>query len=121
MDQVPLPFVSGQEKTYEVSGSKQVWVSQPSSGLDKQQATLHLCITASAAQTVKPAILCRGKGNITCEEPSQYDQTVDVYFQPSAWIDEELTLKWAKETLIPALNSHDEEMVLLADTIHFHL
>ncbi len=43
VDQVPLPFVIGQEKTYETCRSKQVWVSQPSSGLDKRQ----LCIKAS--------------------------------------------------------------------------
>ncbi len=31
VDQVPLPLVISQEKTYETGGSKQVWVSQPSS------------------------------------------------------------------------------------------
>ena len=56
-DQVPLPSVIGKEKTYETGGSKQVWVSQPSSGLDKRQTTLQLCIKASGSQTVKPAIV----------------------------------------------------------------
>ena len=84
VDQVPLPFVIGQEKTYEVSGSKQVWISQPSSGLDKRQATLQLCIRASGTQTVKPAVIFRGKGNITFDEHSKYDENVYVYFQPSA-------------------------------------
>ena len=44
IDQVPLPFVIDQDKTYHITGTKQVWVSQPSTGLDKRQATLHLCI-----------------------------------------------------------------------------
>ena len=45
IDQVPLPFVVEQEKTYDVLGTKQVWVSQPSSGLDKRQATLQALYT----------------------------------------------------------------------------
>ena len=121
VDQVPLPFVIGQEKTYESSGSKQVWVSQPSSGLDKRQATLQLCIKASGSQIVKPAIVFRGKGNITPDEKLQYDKDVDVYFQPSAWMDEELTLQWVKGTLIPPLKSDDKEKVLLADNVGFQL
>ena len=43
VDQVPLPFVVEQDQTYEFEGSKQVWISQPGSGLDKRQATLQLC------------------------------------------------------------------------------
>ena len=46
VDQVPLPFVVEQDRTYDFSGSKQIWVSQPGSGLDKRQATLQLCIRA---------------------------------------------------------------------------
>lgn len=81
IDQVPLPFVIDQDKTYEIQGSKQVWVSQPSSGLDKRQATLQLCIRAEGMQKVKPAIVFRGKGNVSCEEKAMYDKGVDVYFQ----------------------------------------
>ena len=44
VNQVPLPFVFEQDRTYDFSGSKQIWVSQPGSGLDKRQATLQLCI-----------------------------------------------------------------------------
>mgnify|MGYP001798628250 CR=1 FL=1 len=52
IDQVPLPFVVDQEKTYDVTGNKQVWVSQSSSGLDKRQATLQLCLRAEGDQHV---------------------------------------------------------------------
>ena len=61
VDQAPLPFVVGQEKTYEVLGAKQVWVSRPSSRLEKRQTTLQLCIAASSEQTVKPAIVFWGE------------------------------------------------------------
>ena len=61
VDQVPLPFVIDQDKTYEMKGSEQVWVSQPSSGLDKRQATLQLCIRAEGQQNVKPGIQGRSQ------------------------------------------------------------
>ena len=57
VDQVPLPFVVGQDTTYATTGSEQVWVSQPSRGLKKRQATLQLCISASGEHTVKPSII----------------------------------------------------------------
>ena len=98
-----------------------MYVSQPSSGLDKRQATLQLYIRDSGTQTVKPAIIFRGKGNITLDEQSQYDIKVDVHFQPSTWMDEELIIKWAKATLIPALNADDKEMVLFGDIVGFQL
>ena len=53
VDQVPLPFVVEQDRTYELSGSKQVLVSQPSSGLDERQANLQLCIRAEGRQAVQ--------------------------------------------------------------------
>ena len=84
IDQVPLPFVIDQDKTYHITGTKQVWVSQPSTGLDKRQATLQLCIRAGGEQNVKPAIIFRGKGNVSPAEKAMYDKGVDVYFQKSA-------------------------------------
>ena len=65
---MPLPFVADQGITYETVGNKQVWVSQPSSGLDKRQATLQLCIRAEGDQNVKPALVFRGKGNVSSLE-----------------------------------------------------
>lgn len=94
VDQVPLPFVVEQDGTYDFSGSKQIWVSQPGSGLDKRQATLQLCIRAEERQTVKPAIVFRGKGNVSTQEREKYDKDIDVYFQPCAWMDSETNMKW---------------------------
>ena len=74
MDQVPLPFVVDQDKTYADKGLKQVCVSQPASGLEKRQAILQLCIRASGEQTIKPAIVFQGKGNITSDELAKYDK-----------------------------------------------
>ena len=119
IDQVPLPFVVDREKTYDVTGNKQVWVSQPSSGLDKRQATLQLCIRAEGDQDVKPAIVFRGKGNVSSAEKTQYDQDVDVYFQPSAWMDSQLNQEWVKRTLIPGIGTSPQEKVIFADNVGF--
>ncbi len=108
VDQVPLPFIVGQEKTYETSGAKQVWVSQPSTGLDKRQATLQLCIRASGEQKIKPAIIFRGKGNISQNKKQRYDERVDVYFQPCAWMDQDLNMQWGGENINPRNGRRNE-------------
>jgi len=119
VDQVPLPFVNEQDKTYETLGATQVWVSQPSAGLDKRQATLQLCIRATGVQNVKPALVFRGKGNVSNEEKEKYDKRVDVYFQKNAWMDEEINMQWTNNTLIPGIGDDKEEKVLFADNVCF--
>ena len=119
VDQVPLSFVIDQDKTYEVKGSEQVWVSQPSSGLDKRQATLQLCIRAEGQQNVKPAIVFRGKGNVSTEEKAQYDEGVDVYFQSCAWMDSEINMQWVAKTLAPGIGKSPDEKVIFADNVTF--
>ena len=119
VDQVPLSFVIDQDKTYEVKGSEQVWVSQPSSGLDKRQATLQLCIRAEGQQNVKSAIVFRGKGNVSTEEKAQYDEGVDVYFQSCAWMDSEMNMQWVAKTLAPGIGKSPDEKVIFADNVTF--
>lgn len=120
VDQVPLPFVVEQDQTYEFEGNKQVWISQPGSGLDKRQATLQLCIKAEGEQTVKPAIIFRGKGNVLNAEQEKYDADVHVYFQSNAWMDAEVNLKWTKHTLKDGLkDDFNTEKVLFADNVGF--
>ena len=101
VDQVPLPFVVDQDRTYDFSGSKQIWVSQPGSGLDKREAVLQHCIRAEGRQTVKPEF--RGKGNASTQEREKYVKDIDVYFQPCAWMDSETNMKWTENTLKMAL------------------
>lgn len=112
VDQVPLAFVVEQDRTYDFSGSKQVWVSQPGSCLDKRQATLQLCIRAEGRQTVKPALVFRGKGNVSTHEIEKYDKDIDAYFQPCAWM---------KNTLKNGLKDNPAEKVLFADNVSFQL
>ena len=111
--------VVNQEKTYEVEGSKHVWVSQPSNGLDKRQATLQLCIRAEGEQNVKPAIVFRGKGNASQEEKVQYDKDLDVYFQANALMDGEVNMQWVSKTLKPGVGKSGKEKVIFADNVTF--
>lgn len=121
IDQVPLPFVIDQDKTYDITGNKQVWVSQPSTGLDKRQATLQLCIRAKGEQNVKPGIVFRGKGHVTSAERAEYDEGVDVYFQECAWMDHDVNMKWVSKTLIPGIGNSSDEKVIFADNVGFQL
>ena len=117
--QVPLPFVNERGTTYDTLGAKQVWVSQPSSGLDKRQATLQLCIRADGEKNVKPALIFRGKGRVAMAEKGKYDKRVDVYFQQNAWMDEEINMQWVQGTLIPGIGKGSDEKVLFADNVGF--
>ena len=119
VDQVPLPFVNERGTTYDTLGAKQVWVSQPSSGLDKRQATLQLCIRADGEQNVKPALIFRGKGHVATAEKGKYDKRVDVYFQQIAWMDKEINMHWVQGTLIPGIGKGSDEKVLFADNVGF--
>lgn len=119
MDQVPLPFVVDQGTTYHTIGNEQVWVSQPSSGLDKRLATLQLCIRAEGDQNIKPALVFRGKGNVTFLEKENYDERVDVYFQQNAWMDTAVNMQWCNNTLFPGVGKNDQERVIFADNVSF--
>ena len=46
MDQTPLPFVMDDGKTYNQTGSKEIWCASGSSGLEKRQCTVQLTIFA---------------------------------------------------------------------------
>ena len=115
----PSPFFVEQDRTYDSSGSKQIWVSHPGSGLDKRQATLLLCIRAEGRQTVKPAIVFRGKGNVSTQKRQKYGKDVDVYFQPCAWMDSETNMKWTENILKNGLKDDPAEKVLFADNVGF--
>ena len=116
---MPFPFVVDQGATYDTVGNKQVWVSQPSSGLDKRQATLQHCIRAEGDQNVKPALLFRGKGNVSSVEKDNHDESVDVFFQQNAWMDEEVDMQWCSKTLFPGVGYSEQEKVIFGDNVRF--
>ena len=62
MDQTPLPFVMDDGKTYNQTGSKEIWCASGSSGLEKRQCTVQLTIFADGVSRVRPLVIFRGKG-----------------------------------------------------------
>ncbi|KAK3240823.1 hypothetical protein CYMTET_49366 [Cymbomonas tetramitiformis] len=127
VDQVPLPFVVGDyDHTIEDKGSKDVWVRQPGSGLEKRQATLQICIRAGkdaeGNNLPQPplALWFRGTGKRISEaEKAAYHPDVHVYWQKCAWVDRPSSIEWQNGTLIPWLREHipDDESVIFADKL----
>ena len=116
--QVPVPFVNEQDKTYDKLGAKLVCVSQPSSGLDKRQATLELCIGAYGKQNMKPALIFRGKGHVATEKKEKYHKGL-MCISRNAQMDEEINMQWVQGTLIPGIGNDKEEKVVFADNVGF--
>jgi hypothetical protein len=101
MDQIPLPFVLDSSRSLNSIG-KPVFIKMPhGSGLDKRQATIQLTIRAGGDQVVRVGLIFRGKGvRPKAAEPKVYRElagVAQVYFQPNAWADEKVMLKWLDE------------------------
>ena len=86
IDQVPCGFLIDQSSTYDETGSKSVWISQPGNGLDKRQCTLETCICPQDDQPVPLAIIFRGKGIFFTERKNAYDKRVQVSWQERGWM-----------------------------------
>jgi hypothetical protein len=99
-DQIPLPFVMNAHKSLNIKGFGTNRVATlHTTGLDKRQATIHLCIRAEGEQFVKPAIIFRGLGKaLTQAEWDEYAKltNIRVYFQANAWCDGQTMCKIAK-------------------------
>jgi hypothetical protein len=101
MDQVPLPFVLDSSRSLNSIG-KPVFIKVPhGSGLDKRQATIQLTIRAGGGQVVRVGLIFRGKGvrpkAVDMKMYKEMAGVVQVYFQPNAWADERVMLKWFDE------------------------
>ena len=68
---------------------------------------------------VKPAIVFWGKGNLSIFEKEQYDRGVDVFYQPSAWMDTEVNMQWVKQTLLPGIGKDKDDKVIFVDNVGF--
>jgi hypothetical protein len=122
-DQVPLPFVVEQNRTWESKGSKSVWLLQPGGGaLSKRQATLLLFFCADPSVVCRPAIIFRGMGKrIKASERAAWHPDIDVYFQAKAWADTPMMVAWAGNTMRAAVPGPGKEMaLLLCDNLKAH-
>ena len=56
MDQIPLPFVLEDNKSYDTKGVDEVWCGTGQSGLDKRQCTVQLTVFAHGSTRLPPLI-----------------------------------------------------------------
>ena len=57
MDHIPLPFVMDDGKTYNQTGSKEIWCVSGSSGLEKWQCIVQLTIFADGVSCVRQLVI----------------------------------------------------------------
>ena len=71
-DQVPLPFVIGDQTTFEEKGAEQVSIVQPGDGLEKRQATIQLLCRAYDIKLADDVVLdANGKPNAEGRKTAQ--------------------------------------------------
>ena len=81
MDQMPLPFVLDDNRTYDTVSAKEIWVRSGQSGLDKRQCTVQPTVFGDAVCQLRPTLIFRGKGlQISKEEKSNWDKRVELFF-----------------------------------------
>jgi len=68
---------------------------------------------------LKPGIIFRGKGQISKEEKLQYDPSVDIYWQKSAWADRSVCEQWIDRTFSPVLGTYLQKTYTLTHKLYF--
>lgn len=105
VDETPLPFEYLNGRTYDLIGSKTIWIKETQSGWDKRQASLVLCIFADGINRVPPLIIFDGKTDrCLCKEQNTYHPGVIVELNETAYMNDTLFIKYLHHYLIPALN-----------------
>ncbi|RPA89608.1 hypothetical protein L873DRAFT_1849216 [Choiromyces venosus 120613-1] len=121
MDETPIPFEFLSGKTYEMKGAKTVWAKQTRGGWDKRQATLILYVFADGLPRIKPKLIFHAAtgAQVRRKEEALYDKRVTVEFNPTAYNNEALFLRWIEEELIK-LEDWKDGGLLAIDAAEFH-
>ena len=87
MDQTPISFEFLDNRTYDTTGVRTVFVKQTGSGWDRRQATLQILVHADGIQRCKPLLIFHGKNEDHRQKPKAgslrreyklYDSRVEV-------------------------------------------
>lgn len=100
VDQVPFNLLSRESRTYVPYTECAHVVIPGATPTEKRFGTLQVC---SAVVDPQPplSIIFRGKGNIEPSEKNQYDERVNIFWQPKAWADEAFCCDWIDKVLKP--------------------
>lgn len=100
MDQVPLPFVVSQDRTFTTDTDEHVHIRTcGADGLDKRQFTMHITSNAGEGNDSFFTIdmIARGTGTrISAVEREGWNENIGVFFQKCAWVDRPTMLRLAK-------------------------
>ncbi|KAI8710700.1 DDE-1 domain-containing protein [Fusarium sp. LHS14.1] len=123
VDETPVPFEHTGGSTYDFEGEKTVSGKTDRSGWNKRKATLLLPIFADGLGWLKLKLIFEGaeppKGKILRREGHLYHPGVTVEFNPTAYNNEKLFLKWLNEEVIPCKRPY-REFMLVMDVASFH-
>ena len=107
MYQTPLSFEFLRGRTCEFKGKKSGWVRSLRSSWAQRQATLMITACADGVIHMKPFLIFRGDNNSQCynDEWSRYEKRVRVVFNSETYSNEEVTLEWIHQDLLPAVTA----------------
>ena len=118
MDETPVPFEHTRGSIHDFEGEKTVSGKTDRSGWNKRKATLLLPIFVDGLGRLKPKLIFEGaeppKGKILKRERHLYHPGVTVEFNPTAYNNEKLFLKWLNEEVIPCKKPY-REFILVMD------
>ena len=121
MDQMSMPFKFLQNRTHAPKGSKTVWIKAENTQWTKHQATLMLTICADGTSQFLPIIIFRGQDGTAdmLVEHRWYHSGVRVFFNATAYSNEEITLDWLRHDVcgVPSdQNTVQPEHLMILDT-----
>lgn len=105
--QVPCNLREGDERTYNDKGDNRVWIAGNKNDDGKRFCTLQLAARCHNGDPTKPrrgqpkiTIVFRGQGaRLSQREKDAWHKDVNVRFQPKAWFDDSLCLKYAEKEM----------------------
>lgn len=100
MDQTPIAYEFLQGQCYDFKGAKTVWMKIARSGWDYRQATLMVYVSADGVNRCKPLLIFKGKDATKNarirKEMTAYDPSVLVQWNPKAYCNAEVMIRWLK-------------------------
>jgi hypothetical protein len=121
LDKTLFPFEFLNDYSYNFKGVKTVAGKSERSGWDKRQATIILYIMTDSSTPFKPVVIFHGKGTIAKRE--NYERTVEIHFDETAYNNEELFHNWLRDTFEPyvaGIIKAGEMSLIVMDAASFH-
>jgi hypothetical protein len=123
LDETPLPFEFLSGYTYDWKEVTTMAGKSDRSGWNKRQATIILHIMANGDTSFKPVIIFYGQGTVLAKEQPYYDLRVEVHFNPTAYHNKEMFLRWLEDVYQPYVADNadgNEESLVVMDAAVFY-